>query len=53
MDVSSDFHALRVAIHAPNEKQKKSLLYVFVTVDFRGDGTSQLIVKVVLRHLAE
>ena len=53
MDVSSDLHSFGVAVDAADEEEKERLLHVFVAVDFRRDGAGQLVVKIILRNLAE
>ena len=51
MDVASDFHALGLSVDAADEQKEQGFLHILVTVDLRSDGTSQLVVKIVLGHL--
>ena len=53
MDVSSDLHSFGIAVDAANEEEEERLLHVFMAVDFGRYGAGQLVVKIVLRNLAE
>lgn len=48
VDVATNLHAMRVAVHSTHQQQQQGLLHILMPIDLWGKGARQLLVKVIL-----